>query len=75
MNKIEIYLAAIGILIGLLIGYSISSNVLKKYHTCEVLKQENKMLIDMLMRQQETIIYQDNQIPDSIQWYEKEIEQ
>jgi uncharacterized membrane-anchored protein YhcB (DUF1043 family) len=71
MDKIEMYLAAIGTVIGIAIGVMITNSFRNECISCQQLKQENKMLMDMIMRQQETIIIQDSAIPDSIQWYEQ----
>lgn len=71
MDKIEMYLAAIGTVIGIVIGVMITNSLRNECISCQQLKQENKMLMDMIMRQQETIIIQDSAIPDSIQWYEQ----
>ena len=71
MDKIEMYLAAIGTVLGIAIGAMISESFRNECISCQQLKQENKMLMDMIMRQQENIIIQDSAIPDSIQWYEQ----
>lgn len=71
MDKNKIIAVATGLVIGNIIGYFIAISVIKNYHACDVLKQENKMLMDMIMQQQETIIIQEEAIPDSLEWYEQ----
>ena len=55
----------------MLIGSILVQYVMTSQEQCTIIKQENKMLMDMIMRQQENIIIQDSAIPDSIQWYEQ----
>jgi len=71
MYKIEMYLAALGIILGIAIGGLITKIYSPGYESCQVLKHENKLLMDMIMRQQETIIIQEQAIPDSLEWYEQ----
>lgn len=71
MDKNKVIAAVISIAIGMLIGSILVQYVMTSQEQCTILKQENKMLMDMIMRQQETIIIQDSAIPDSIQWYEQ----
>jgi len=71
MYKIEMYLAALGIILGIAIGAMITHSFRNEYESCQVLKHENKLLMDMIMRQQETIIIQEQAIPDSLEWYEQ----
>ena len=44
----RIITAIIGIIIGCVIGSIMSYSILKKYKNCEMLKQENKMMQNML---------------------------
>lgn len=53
MNKIEMYLAAIGFVIGVGVGVMITNSFRNEYVSCQQLKQENKMLMDMIMQQQD----------------------
>jgi len=53
MNKIEFYLAAIGIVLGIAIGCVISTYVIKKHDECQYLEQENQLLRNMLIEQQD----------------------
>lgn len=53
MNKIEFYLAAIGIVIGIAIGSVISTYAIKKHDECQYLEQENQLLRNMLIEQYE----------------------
>lgn len=71
MDKNKIIIAIIGIIIGSLIGSLISKHMIQYHIECSILKRENQMLRNMLIQQQETIIMQDNVIPDSLQWYEQ----
>ena len=52
-NLNNIIPAAIGIVIGWLIGYFISLNMLRQYEACSALIQENEMLRNIIMTQQE----------------------
>jgi len=47
MNESRIA-AIIGIIIGCVIGSIMSYSILKEHKNCEMLKQENKMMQDML---------------------------
>jgi hypothetical protein len=69
MDKNKVIAAVISIAIGMLIGSILVQYVMTSQEQCTIIKQENKMLMDMIMRQQENIIIQDSAIPDSIQWY------
>jgi uncharacterized membrane protein len=40
--------ALIGIIIGCVLGYFMSLSMIKEHKECEMLKQENKMMQDML---------------------------
>jgi hypothetical protein len=71
MDKNKVIAAVISIAIGMLIGSILVQYVMTSQEQCTIIKQENKMLMDMIMRQQENIIIQDSAIPDSIQWYEQ----
>ena len=56
MNKIEFYLAAVGIVLGIAIGCVISTYVIKKHDECQYLEQENqqlRQLRDILIEQQD----------------------
>ena len=53
MNKIEMYLAAIGTVIGIGIGVMITESFRNEYTSCQQLKQENQLLRDMLFNQQD----------------------
>ena len=53
MNKIEMYLAAAGIILGIAIGAMIAEIFSSEYESCQQLKQENQMLRDMLFNQQD----------------------
>jgi hypothetical protein len=53
MDKNNIVAAIIGIIIGLVFGWAISSQVLNAHKECTILKQENQMLRDMLFDQQD----------------------
>jgi uncharacterized membrane-anchored protein YhcB (DUF1043 family) len=49
MKRNESRIAAIiGIIIGCVIGCLISSSMIKEHKNCEMLRQENKMMQDML---------------------------
>lgn len=52
-NKENVWAAAIGLLIGSMAGLMISLSMVKEHKKCEVLKQENKLLRDMIMQYQE----------------------
>ena len=52
-NLNNIIPAAIGIVIGWLIGYFIALNMLSQYEACTALIQENEMLRNIIMTQQE----------------------
>ena len=52
-NLNNIIPAAIGIVIGWLIGYFIALNMLRQYEACSALIQENEMLRNIIMTQQE----------------------
>lgn len=52
-NLNNIIPAAIGIVIGWLIGYFIALNMLRQYESCTALIQENEMLRNIIMTQQE----------------------
>ena len=53
MYKIEMYLAALGIILGIGIGAMITHSFRNEYESCQQLKQENQMLRDMLFNQQD----------------------
>ena len=53
MYKIEMYLAALGIILGIAIGAMIVKSFGSEYESCQQLKQENQMLRDMLFNQQD----------------------
>lgn len=53
MNKLEMYLAAAGIILGIAIGAMIAEIFSSEYESCKQLKQENQMLRDMLFDQQD----------------------
>jgi uncharacterized membrane-anchored protein YhcB (DUF1043 family) len=53
MYKIEMYLAAAGIILGIGIGAMIVEIFGSEYESCQQLKQENQMLRDMLFNQQD----------------------
>ena len=53
MDKIEMYLAAIGTVIGIAIGVMITNSFRNECISCQQLKQENQMLRDMLFNQQD----------------------
>jgi len=53
MYKIEMYLAAAGIILGIGIGAMIVEIFGSEYESCQQLKQENQMLRDMLFDQQD----------------------
>lgn len=53
MNKLEMYLAAMGTVIGIGIGVIITQSFGNKCTSCQQLKQENQMLRDMLFNQQD----------------------
>jgi uncharacterized membrane-anchored protein YhcB (DUF1043 family) len=53
MYKIEMYLAAAGIILGIGIGAMIVKSFGSEYESCQQLKQENQMLRDMLFNQQD----------------------
>ena len=53
-NLNNIIPAAIGIVIGWLIGYFIALNMLRQYEACSALIQENEMLRNIIMTQQES---------------------
>ena len=52
-NLNNIIPAAIGIVIGCIIGYFIALNILRRYEACSTLIQENEMLQNIIMTQQE----------------------
>ena len=52
-NLNNIIPAAIGIVIGWVIGYFIALNMLRQYEACSALIQENEMLRNIIMTQQE----------------------
>jgi uncharacterized protein YneF (UPF0154 family) len=52
-NVNNIITAAIGIVIGCIIGYFIALNILSRYEACSALIQENEMLRNIIMTQQE----------------------
>ena len=52
-NLNNIIPAAIGIVIGCIIGYFIALNILSRYAACSTLIQENEMLRNIIMTQQE----------------------
>ena len=52
-KKENVWSAAIGILIGSIAGLMISLSMIKEHKKCEVLKQENQLLRDMVMSYQE----------------------
>jgi uncharacterized membrane-anchored protein YhcB (DUF1043 family) len=60
MYKIEIYLAALGIILGIGIGAMITKIYSPGYESCQQVKQENQMLRDMLFD------YQDPYRPDTL---------
>jgi len=47
MNESRIA-AIVGIIIGCVLGYFISSSMIREHKQCEMLRQENKMMQDML---------------------------
>ena len=49
MNESRIA-AMVGIIIGCIMGYFVSSSMIKEHKNCEMLKQENKMMQDMLYK-------------------------
>jgi ABC-type lipoprotein release transport system permease subunit len=53
-NLNNIIPAAIGVVIGWIIGYFIALNMLRQYEACSALIQENEMLRNIIMTQQET---------------------
>jgi len=53
MYKIEMYLAALGIILGIGIGAMIVKSFESEYESCQQLKQENQLLRDMLFNQQD----------------------
>jgi uncharacterized membrane-anchored protein YhcB (DUF1043 family) len=53
MYKIEMYLAALGIILGLGIGAMIVEIYSPDYESCRQLKQENQMLRDMIFDYQD----------------------
>lgn len=52
-NRESTWAAVIGILIGTVAGLMISLSMLKEHKKCEVLKQENRLLREMVMQYQE----------------------
>jgi uncharacterized membrane-anchored protein YhcB (DUF1043 family) len=52
-NLNNIIPAAIGVVIGWIIGYFIALNMLRQYEACSALIQENEMLRNIIMTQQE----------------------
>jgi hypothetical protein len=60
MYKIEMYLAAAGIILGIGIGAMIVEIFGSEYESCQQLKQENQMLRDMIFD------YQDPYRPDTL---------
>jgi uncharacterized membrane-anchored protein YhcB (DUF1043 family) len=60
MYKIEMYLAALGIILGIGIGAMIVEIFGSEYESCQQLKQENQMLRDMIFD------YQDPYRPDTL---------
>lgn len=53
MYKIEMYLAAAGIILGIGIGAMITKIYSSDYESCQQLEQENQMLRDMIFNQQD----------------------
>jgi len=53
MYKIEMYLAALGIILGIAIGAMITKIYSPGYESCRQLKQENQMLRDMIFDYQD----------------------
>jgi uncharacterized membrane-anchored protein YhcB (DUF1043 family) len=53
MDKNKISAIIIGVSIGLIIGFLISKQLKQSYDNCNMLKQENQMLRDMLINQQD----------------------
>ena len=53
MYKIEMYLAALGIILGIGIGAMIVEIFGSEYESCQQLKQENQMLRDMIFDYQD----------------------
>jgi uncharacterized membrane-anchored protein YhcB (DUF1043 family) len=60
MYKIEMYLAALGIILGIGIGAMIVEIYSPSYDSCQQLKQENQMLRDMIFH------YHDPNCPDTL---------
>jgi uncharacterized membrane-anchored protein YhcB (DUF1043 family) len=60
MYKIEMYLAAVGIILGIGIGAMIVEIYSPSYDSCQQLKQENQMLRDMIFH------YHDPNCPDTL---------
>lgn len=53
MEQSKIYAALVGICIGSVLGYIMSMHLIKQFKSCDALKNENRMLREIIFQQQD----------------------